>query len=171
MRTRAMVWLAGVASVVATFACAEDTSKVDGASFAKQAAVIGEAEIELGRLALTNSNDADVKQFASRMVRDHEAAAAKLKAAAAQDHVMLPKSLDPKHAELKQKLEGLKGDAFDDEYMSAMAKGHDEAVALFESASQSTAVPVDLRQFAANTLPTLKEHREMAHDLHQEEGD
>jgi putative membrane protein len=51
-----------------------------------------------------------------------------------------------------------------------MAKGHDQAVALFESASRSTSVPEDLRQFAVSTLPTLKEHKVLAHDLHGKEG-
>jgi putative membrane protein len=51
-----------------------------------------------------------------------------------------------------------------------MAKGHDKAVALFESASQASQMPAELKEFAAATLPTLKEHMEMAHQLHSNEG-
>ena len=47
-----------------------------------------------------------------------------------------------------------------------MAKGHDKAVALFEAASQAAQLPSELKEFAAATLPTLKQHLEMAHELH-----
>ena len=50
-----------------------------------------------------------------------------------------------------------------------MAKGHDKAVALFESASQAPQMTPDLKEFAAATLPTLKEHQDLAHSLHQRE--
>jgi predicted outer membrane protein len=48
--------------------------------------------------------------------------------------------------------------------------GHDQAVALFEAASQAGQMPSGLKEFAAATLPTLKEHMEMAHELHAKEG-
>ena len=51
--------------------------------------------------------------------------------------------------------------------ITTMANGHDKAVALFESASQQPQMPGELKQFAASTLPTLEQHQEMAHSLHQ----
>jgi putative membrane protein len=146
------------------------TSKtVTPQSFATQAAVIGKAEIELGQLAAQKSQDKKVREFAERMVKDHQAADAKLKKIAAQANLKLPQSLDAEHDMLKQKLSGLEGEAFDREYAKAMAKGHDKAVALFESASQATQLPAELKEFAAATLPTLKEHDEMAHSLHEKQ--
>jgi putative membrane protein len=136
-------------------------------SFASQAAVIGKAEIELGQLALKNTQDENVRKYAERMVKDHSAADKKLQAIAAKDNLQLPKSLDPEHESLKTKLQGLKGEEFDRAYAQAMAKGHDKAVALFESASQQSQMPADLKQFAASTLPTLEQHQEMAHSLHE----
>jgi len=136
-------------------------------SFASQAAVIGKAEIELGQIALKNTQDAGVRTYAERMVKDHSAADKKLKAIAAKENLQLPQSLDPEHEALKTKLQGLKGEDFDRAYAQAMAKGHDKAVALFESASQQPQMPDDLKQFAASTLPTLEQHQEMAHSLHE----
>ena len=136
-------------------------------SFASQAAIIGKAEIELGQLAMKNTQDANVRTYAERMVKDHSAADKKLKAIAAKENLQLPQSLDKEHESLKTKLQGLKGEAFDREYVQAMAKGHDKAVALFESASQQAQMPADLKQFAASTLPTLEQHKEMAHSLHE----
>jgi putative membrane protein len=136
-------------------------------SFASQAAIIGKAEIELGQLALKNTQDNEVRTYAERMVKDHSAADKKLKAIAAKENLQLPQSLDKEHESLKTKLQGLKGKDFDREYVSAMAKGHDKAVALFESASQQPQMSGELKQFAASTLPTLEEHKEMAHSLHK----
>jgi putative membrane protein len=135
-------------------------------SFASQAAVIGKAEVELGQIALKNSKDEGVRKYAERMVKDHGAADKKLTAIAAKQNMQLPKALDQEHESLKMKLQGMTGEQFDREYVKAMAKGHDKAVALFESASQQPAMPADLKQFAASTLPTLEQHKEMAHSLH-----
>jgi len=137
-------------------------------SFASQAATIGKAEIELGQIALKNTNDAGVRKYAERMVKDHSAADKKLQAIAAKENLQLPQALDPEHAALKTKLQSLKGEDFDRAYMNAMSKGHDKAVALFESASQQPQMPDELKQFAANTLPTLEQHQQMAHSMHSQ---
>lgn len=139
-------------------------------SFATQAAVIGQAEIELAQLALQQTQDPGVRDYAQRMVKDHQAAAAKLTKIAGAERLELPQSLDAEHQALKKKLSGLRRAAFDREYAKAMAKGHDQAVALFEAASQAAQMPSELKEFAAATLPTLKEHMEMAHELHAKEG-
>jgi len=136
-------------------------------SFASQAAIIGKAEIELGQLAMKNAQDANVRKYAEQMVKDHSAADKKLKAIAAKENLQLPQALDQEHQSLKTKLQSLKGADFDRAYAQAMASGHDKAVALFESASQQPQMPEDLKQFAASTLPTLEQHKEMAHSLHE----
>jgi putative membrane protein len=146
---------------------AKTMKSVTPQSFASQAAVISKAEIELGQIALKNTQDENVRTYAERMVKDHSAADQKLKAIAAKQNIQLPQSLDPEHQSLKTKLQGLKGEEFDRAYAQAMAKGHDKAVALFESASQQAQMPDDLKQFAASTLPTLEQHKEMAHSLHE----
>lgn len=147
-----------------------DRMSTSAQSFATQAATIGQAEIELGKLALQNSNDAGVQQYAQTMVKDHTAADARLKAIAAKENLTLPQSLDAEHKAVKQKLSALKGAEFDSAYSAEMTKGHDKAVALFESASQTATLPADLKQFAVATLPTLRKHKEMAHSLQNKEG-
>jgi putative membrane protein len=142
------------------------TKSVTPESFASQAAIIGKAEIELGQIALKNTQDNDVRTYAERLVKDHSAADKKLKAIAAKENLQLPQSLDQEHESLKMKLQSLKGEDFDRAYVNAMAKGHDKAIALFESASQQPQMPGELKQFAASTLPTLEQHKEMAHSLH-----
>jgi putative membrane protein len=136
-------------------------------TFASQAAVIGKAEIELAQLALNNTKNEEIRLYAERMIKDHTAADAKLKKIAAKENLTLPQSLDAEHRAVKEKLSSLKDDSFDREYRKEMAKGHDKAVALFESASQTEQMPEELREFAASTLDTLEDHREDAHDMHK----
>ena len=156
--------------VTETGATKGDMKSVTPGSFASQAATIGKAEIELGQIALKNTQNQDVRKYAERMVKDHSAADKKLKAIAAKENLQLPQSLDPEHQSLKTKLQSLKGEDFDRAYVKAMANGHDKAVALFESASQQPQMPGELKEFAASTLPTLEEHKEMAHSLHAKDG-
>lgn len=139
-------------------------------SFATQAATIGKAEIELGQLALLQTQTPSVRVCAQRMVKDHQAADAKLKKIAGQENLELPQSLDAEHQALKEKLSELKDEAFDREYAKAMAKGHDKAVALFEAAAEAPQMTPELKEFATATLPTLKQHMGLAHDLHAKEG-
>lgn len=170
MSTHALRSLA-LAIVASAFAVASANSEdLTAQSFATKAATIGKAEIELGQLATRNSEDKNVQKFGQQMVKDHTAADAKLKSIASQENLVLPTDLDAEHKAVKQRLSALKGDAFDAAYGAEMAKGHDKAVALFESASKSTTLPEELRQFAASTLPTLRAHQEQAHSLHGEES-
>lgn len=136
-------------------------------SFATQAAVLNKAEIELSQLALKNTKNEETRIFAERMIKDHTKASEKLKKIAQEQNIALPESLDAEHQATKQKLSSLEGDAFNRAYRQEMAKGHDKAVALFESASQNQQMPEELREFAASTLRTLKNHQEDAHDLHE----
>jgi putative membrane protein len=145
------------------------TMTVSPQSFATQAAVIGRAEVELGQLAMQKTQDQTVREYARRMVKDHQAAAAQLEKIAGQEHLELPQALDAEHQALKEKLSDLQGPAFDREYAKAMAKGHDKAVALFDAASQAPQMTPQLKEFAAATLPTLREHKEMARSLHEHE--
>jgi len=138
---------------------------VTAQEFATKAAVIGKAEVELAQLALNNTKNEEVRLYAERMVKDHTAADQKLRKIAAKENLQLPQSLDAKHQAMKQKLAGLKDDAFDREYKKNMEMGHQEAVALFESAAQTAQMPQDLKEFAASTLPTLEKHHSLAQEI------
>jgi putative membrane protein len=104
------------------------------------------------------------------MVREHTAQTDQLKELALQQHLTLPYALDSKHQLIKEKLIALKGVEFDQEYARTMARGHDEAVALFESASQAPQLSAELKELAAGNLTKLKAHRERAHALHEKGG-
>jgi len=118
-------------------------------------------EIESSRLALEKSQNADVKRFAQQMIDDHTKAGANLEAAlAAGPKSEIPTRLDPKHERMLEELRAASGAQFNALYLQQQLAAHDEAVGLFQGYSMNgEAGPV--KEFAAQTLPTLEMHRTM----------
>lgn len=133
--------------------------------FVTEAAIGGMAEVQLGQMAAQKAMDDEVKQFGQRMVEDHSRANNELKQIASQKGITLPAELDPVHREIVNRLSNLSGPDFDRAYMGEMVKDHTRDVSDFEQASL-VAQDADLKSFAGKTLPTLREHLEMAQSLH-----
>lgn len=129
-------------------------------AFMNDAAPGGMAEVELGKMAASKAQNAEVKAFGQKMVEDHSKAGEELKQMAAQKKVTLPPDVLPAHKQLMEKLSKLSGADFDKEYVAAMVEAHEKDVAAFENVSK-TAADADVKAFATKTLPTLKMHLEM----------
>lgn len=144
-------------------------AKGNDQKFAMEAARGGMAEVELGRLAQQKASNADVKQFAQRMVDDHSKANDQLKAAAEKAGITLPTDAGPKHQAMMSRLQGLSGDAFDREYMKHMVQDHKKDVSEFQKQANSGSES-NLKEFAQSTLPTLQEHLRMAQEISSKGG-
>ncbi|MCE7026826.1 DUF4142 domain-containing protein [Jiella avicenniae] len=131
-------------------------------NFVPMAAVGNSFEIESSNLALTKSQDENVRNFARTMVDDHSAAAMKMKQAVEESDTGLsvPTGLDAKHQEMLNQLSSADDSEFDAMYADMQAKAHEEAVTLFTAYSQN-GEDGPIKTFAANTLPTLKQHQSM----------
>jgi putative membrane protein len=132
--------------------------------FVAKAGMGGLMEVQAGNLALQKAANADVKAFAQRMVTDHGKANAELAQLATTKGVPLPTELAGDHKATVDHLSGLTGAEFDKMYMSHMVSDHDKDVAEFDKASTS-AQDADVKGWAGRTLPTLKEHQQMAKDI------
>ena len=132
--------------------------------FVTDAAEGGMAEVELGKLATEKASSSEVKQFGQRMVADHSKANDQLKQTAASKGLTLPTQPSAKHKATQERLSKLSGDAFDKAYMAEMLKDHKKDVADFQKESTTGKDP-DIRQFAAETLPTLREHLKQAESI------
>ena len=131
--------------------------------FAEKAAMGSQMEIEAGKIALKKSSDEKVKAFAQQLISDHTKASEDLKAAASQEGITVPASIDPKHQGMLDKLNGLSGAQFDAAFKAQMIEDHRKDIAMFEKQSASGESAVD--KFASSTLPTLKQHLKMAEEL------
>lgn len=139
----------------------------DDADFVKKAAKGGMTEVELGQLAVQKTSNPLVKSFADRMVRDHSKADHQLTSLAASKGVALPSGKGLMNDATYLKLKMLSGKEFDKAYVSAMVSDHKDDVSDFEKQSEVAKDP-DVRSFAAQTLPTLKEHLSMIEKIQSE---
>lgn len=139
-------------------------SQADDKTFLKNAAAGGLAEVELGKLAAGKGSTDGVKQFGQRMVEDHSKANELLKQVAGRESIAVPDSLDAKAQARVDKLAKLSGAQFDRAYIKDQVKDHEQDVREFQLEAENGLDP-DVKHFAAQTLPTLKEHLTMIKDL------
>lgn len=152
-------------SFVALARADEKRTPVSDRDFVTEAAGGGMAEVKLGELAKERAGSAEVRKFGERMVEDHTRANQELTALLRKKGMDMPTKEMPKKAqECYDRLSQLKGAEFDKAYIKDMVKDHREDVALFESMSKS-GKDADLRAFAIKTLPTLREHYQLAQKL------
>ena len=124
--------------------------------FVKTVASSNTFEIQSSELAQQKATDPALKDFAAQMITDHQKAAEGLKAAAGD--IPVPTELAPKHAGMVALLDGAEGAEFDRLYKDMQALAHAEAVSLFQTFAQG-GDDADLKAFAAETLPTLEQHK------------
>jgi putative membrane protein len=131
--------------------------KEDDSDFMIKAANGGMMEVEAGKLAQQNAASPDVKDFGARMIADHTKAGDELKAMATAKNVVLPATLGEDEQKHLNDMTKMKGADFDKHYIDMMVKDHDKTVSMFEDAAKN-ANDADVRTWASNILPTLKEH-------------
>jgi len=161
--SRTMLFLALAGASSAALAAEAEKTPPAPSIFVQKAALDGMTEVEAGKVALVKSQDPAIRSFAERMVSDHGRTNAELASLAKSKGIEAPKTLDAEHKSMLDALKSKNGGEFDHAYAEHMNMDHSKAIALFESASGSN--DADLAQFARNTLPTLKEHKQLAEGL------
>jgi len=134
----------------------------DDQKFVQKAALGGLAEVSLGQRVAPGAKNSDVKGFAERMVSDHSKANDELTQLASTKGITLPSQTDQEHQDAAAKVMSAKN--VEKAYMEAMVKDHDKDVGEFEDESKAAKDP-DLKAWIDKTLPVLKEHQKMAHDI------
>ncbi|MCU1294576.1 MAG: outer membrane protein [Bryobacterales bacterium] len=145
------------------------SSKAADEKFAKEAAVGGLAEVELGRIASQKASSDAVKQFGQKMVDDHTKANDELKQVASQSNLTLPTTLDKKHQSMVAKMSAMSGPDFDKAYVKDMVKDHEKDVKEFQNEADKGTDP-NLKQFATKTLPVLQGHLASIKAISQQTG-
>jgi putative membrane protein len=121
-------------------------------SFMTNAAKGGMMEVEGGKMAAANSQNADVKKFGNRMVADHSKANDELKAIAAKKGVSLPNAK-----------EGMSWKS-DKKYMDMMVKDHEKDLAEFQQEAKNGS-DADVKKFADKTAKVVQKHLAMAKEI------
>ena len=143
-------------------------AKVDDKKFAKDAALGGMAEVQLGKLATQKASRDDIKQFGQKMVDDHTKANDQLKELASKENIPIPDALDSKHQARIDKLSKLSGENFDKAFVKDQLKDHQAEIRDFSAEAQS-GTDANVKTFASNVLPTLQQHLDQVKDLNKSE--
>ena len=128
--------------------------------YVTRAANIDLGEMTIGKLAREKAQNGDVEALALHLTQNHSEHMTELTKLIAHPSA-LPQKLDPEHQKIFDKLQTLSGAEFDEAFTHAMVEGHKKAIALYEDASKNEP-NAPLRNFFANTIPTLQEHLRMA---------
>jgi putative membrane protein len=134
--------------------------------FLKTALEGGMAEIQLGQLALQKSSNADVKQFAQKMVDDHTKMGDQIKPIAEQIGVKIPDGPSKKDKTIIAKLQALNGSDFDKAYMNDMVKDHKTDLDDFRSEADQGTNPA-VKGAANQGAGIISQHLQMAEQINQ----
>ena len=132
--------------------------------FVREAAGSNMMEIQLGQMAQNKASNPAVKQFAQRMVADHNNLQNQLTGVASSGGQSFTPTMDSRHQNQINRLQGLSGAEFDRNYMSLMIRAHQRDVNNFQSQSQS-AKSAQVRTLVANSLPVLQQHLSLAQQV------
>lgn len=122
-------------------------------------------ELAAARLALKRSRDTRVREFARDLVRDHSAANLEFQRLAALRGLGVPKSVHGRDATRDFRLQGLRGAAFDRQFVNAVGiQAHRDAIELFRQEAQHGRDQA-MARFASDRLPLLRKHLARAEAL------
>jgi putative membrane protein len=133
-------------------------------AFAKDAARLGMAKIQLGKLAEDSGSSQAARTFGTRMVAEHRKAGDKLKEAAALEHITLPTDLAAKDQASYDRLSKLSGADFDRAYAQEMVKEHQHDLQAFQREA-NRGNDAAIRGFASQTIPMIQQHLEQAKEM------
>lgn len=150
----------GAGTTTATPSIPPSVSKGDQ-QFAVDAANAGMTEVQAGQMAQQKGMGKDVKDYGAMMVKDHTAAADKLKLVASSKNITLPSAISPEMQKNLDDLQKKEGKDFDKAYINMMVSDHKKVISAFEDESKNGS-DADIRGFADSTLHTLRHHLDEA---------
>ena len=132
--------------------------------FFKKITVANMTEIDSSKIALDQSQDVALKNFAQQMISDHTDAESKVAALAAEKGVELPTKIDDDHQKMIDNLKAKSGTDFNKAYIDLQVAAHKEAID-FDNDEVNNGSDPDVRKLASHLQNTLNMHLRMAEDL------
>ena len=132
--------------------------------FVTKAADDGHDEVALAELAAQRASNAEVKNFAEKLVSEHQSVNSELTQIAGQKNVKIDTDNDKDRA--YKRLSKKSGADFDQEFVEHMIDEHEKDIKMFEKAATDAKDP-DVKSFAAKHVDHLKEHLQQAQSLKQ----
>jgi len=134
-------------------------------SFVKESMEENLAEVQLAQLAQQKSQSNDVKQYAQKMESDHSQMNQKWFGPEAKAmNISEPTSPSKKDKKLMEKLQGLSGDEFDKEYITAILKDHQDDLKKYQEESEAAQDP-NVKQIAQLGTKVISQHLQLAEQV------
>lgn len=127
----------------------------------------GDVEVRLGRLAQERGGSADVRAFGAMMVEKHTMAGTELKRVASRHNATAGDSRADEGKEDFDRLSTLAGREFDRAYLDLVIEKHEDAADALEDKAGDNDEHADVREWAAKTLPGVRQHLERAKSLRE----
>src|SRR3972149_939258 len=158
--------LVGVVVAMNTLGIAAGAGAPTTPDFVTKAAMSDLYEVEAGKIASEKGQSDAVKEFGRHMVEAHGKTSEELKGIVQAEklNMELPTKLNKKRQKRIDALNNAKPEDFDKIYAMQQAKAPKKVVELFDDYA-GDGDNAALKQFAANTLPAIKQHREEAEKL------
>lgn len=145
---------AGQSAGVAAPTQAAAPAPIDDATFVSTATMSNLAEVTMGELAMEKSANEEVRKHARLMVDDHKKVQQQLDQVS---NLPKPQEVDSKGKQMVDRLKAASGADFDRLYVEMQAVAHEEAIQLYTRQVQAGSNG-ELKRFASDTLPKLREH-------------
>lgn len=134
----------------------------DAQEYVTQAASSDQYEIQSSQLALQQSKNTEVRQFAQQMIDQHRASTQKLQTASTGAALQAPRTeMLPAHRAKLDELREETGAEFDEKYLEQQREAHAEALALHQAMANSQNAPAQLTGFAREAVPIVQGHARM----------
>lgn len=147
----------------------QSMQRMQDKEFVRKAMQGSMAEVQLGQLAEQKSSSQDVKQFAQKMTQDHSQLDDQMKPIAQQLGVQPPAKISKKAEKLNAKLQNMSGKQFNETYIKAMVKDHENDLSEFRHEAQTTQNP-QLKQAAEQGAQVIEQHLAMIKQIAKDHG-
>lgn len=139
---------------------------VDAEKFVEDVSQANIAQIEMNKIALEQSDSADIKAYARKMIDDHANSNRELRVLAKKRNLKMEDeaTLESKAKELI--LQQRDGESFDDAFINHQIKIHKKAIDFYGAAARADDSSV--RSFAVAALPKRKRHLRMIKGISKE---
>jgi putative membrane protein len=173
MKLTTLLGIATIAACSTVFAQAPSPDQARTASqdtkFLEKANQGSVDEIDLAQIALKKATNPDVKDFAQKMVQDHQKLIDDMRPFDTEAGVQPPAHPDAMAEALKLKLDVLSGDAFDKAYIKAMVEDHHKDLQEFLSEEKSTGYPA-FKSAVTKGAGVVREHLQMIDQIAKKNG-
>jgi putative membrane protein len=139
--------------------------KVTPQQFLTQAIDCSLSETDMAQKAASGASTDRVRQFAQKLVDDHNKLTQRLMGAAKDLKLGVVTGMSPEHKKALARMLLSKGNEFDREFLSYIVKSHEKALKLFEQCAKATDGDANVHKLAEDSVPTLRQHLQDARTL------